>query len=70
MQLIDLLRVLEPDQDVWIATGEDFNSDPDAELVADCEVGELRLVAVQGYWVKTAFVGWDDKLHIIVREEL
>lgn len=68
MKLFELLALMDADTRVWIATGEDLDHDPDAELVASGPVDELRLVSVTGYEVVGIRAGGAG-ISIIVREE-
>lgn len=71
MKLTDLLELLEPDAWVFIATGEDVERNPDAELVAKGPLDKLRLADVLGYQVTEIAAGALNgipTIHILVRE--
>jgi len=67
MKLLELLELLDSDTPVWIATGEDLENDPGAELVAQGPVDGLRLVSVRGYEIVS--IGTDGiGISIVVKE--
>lgn len=68
MKLFELLELMNSDTPVWIATGADLERDPDAELVAQGPVDELRLAAVRGYEVFSIDTDGAN-IFIVVKEE-
>ena len=68
MKLFELLELMDSDTPVWIATRVNLENEPDAELVAEGRVDELRLVSIRGYEVVSIDTDGTG-ISIVVKEE-